>query len=269
MRIAFSNIAWPPEQDAAVAAALTSAGITALEVAPGKLHPDPSTLSADACRDLRRRWEDRGLPIVAAQALLFGHPELTLFESAEARAATLAYLKRITAVCASLGAKSLVFGSPKNRLRGAMPVEQANGIAVEFFRELAVAAHEAGTCIVMEANPAEYGADFVTRADEALALVEAVAHPGFQFHLDAACLVMAGENLSLIDKAKSSLRHFHASEPNLAAIGSSGRIDLPAFAAALRRADYAGYVSIEMRQPEPFDLQTLIDAAHRVSAALN
>lgn len=267
MQIAFSNIAWPTERDDAVAAALKSAGVTAVEIAPTKLHSDPTTLTADECRAIGRQWEDRGLPIVAAQSLLFGRPELTLFDSAEARSATLDYLKRIATVCATLGAERLVFGSPKNRRRGSMPIEQANEIAVEFFRELAIAAADAGTCIVLEANPPEYGADFVVRAVEALGMVRAVAHPGFQLHLDTACMTLAGDDLNLIAQAQPWLRHFHVSDPNLAPIGSSGRVDLPTFAAALARIGYEHYVSIEMRQPEPFDLQTLVDAVETVCKA--
>ena len=186
MQIAVSNIAWPPEQDDVVAAVLKKSGVSAIEIAPTKLHAEPTTLTADECRTIRRRWEDRGLPIVAAQSLLFGKPELTLFDSAAARAATLDYLKRIAAVCGSLGAGALVFGSPKNRRRNAMPIEEANQIAIDFFRELGVTAAKSGTCVVLEANPVDYGADFVTRAAEALALVQTVAHPGLQLHLDAA-----------------------------------------------------------------------------------
>ena len=264
MQIVFSSIAWPVDEEDAVGKALRTAGVTAVEIAPTKLRPDPTTLSADECRAIHRRWEDRGLPIVAAQALLFGKPELTIFDSPEVRRNTIEYLKRIATVCGAVGAESLVFGSPKNRLRRSLPIESAREIAVEFFRELAVAATDAGTCFVMEANPAEYGTDFVTRLGEALELVQAVDRLGFQLHLDTACMVMAGDDLAIVERARPWLRHVHVSEPNLAPIGASGRVDLPSFAAELRDIGYDRCISIEMRQPDPFHVQTLVDVAKRV-----
>jgi sugar phosphate isomerase/epimerase len=42
-------------------------------------------------------------------------------------------------------------------------------------------------------------------------------------------------------------RHFHASEPGLAAVGSGG-VDHAAIATALRGVGYEGYVSVEMTQ---------------------
>ena len=46
---------------------------------------------------------------------------------------------------------------------------------------------------MMEANPPEYGADFVTRAAEAIELVKAVNHPGFRLHLDTGCMTLAND----------------------------------------------------------------------------
>lgn len=267
MNLAFSNIAWPPEQDDAVAATLRSVRVTGLEIAPTTLRPDPTTLSADECRTIRRRWEDRGLPIVAAQSLLFGRAELTLFDTASTRAATLDYLKRIVGVCAGLGAESLVFGSPKNRRRGARSTDEVQPIAVDFFRDLAAAANDAGTCIVLEANPTEYGADYLTRAAEALALVKAVDHRGLRLHLDTACMTLAGDDLQSLGDCGPWLRHFHVSEPNLAAVGAGGGIDLGPFVAALGRWNYDRWTSIEMRRPDPFDVAVLATAARHVRAA--
>lgn len=269
MNLAFSNIAWPPEQDDVVAATLWAEGVTGLEIAPTTLRPDPTTLSSDECRTIRRRWEDRGLPIVAAQSLLFGRADLTLFDGAATRAATLDYLKRIVAVCAQLGAESLVFGSPKNRRRGSLSLVEAQPIAVEFFRALADAASDAGTCVVLEANPPEYGADYVTHAAEALELVRTVDRPGLRLHLDAACMMLAGDDPATLGDCGPWLRHFHVSEPNLAAVGPAGVVDLGPFVAALARWNYNRWVSVEMRRPEPFSTAVLIEAVRHVRSTMS
>jgi len=255
MKLAVSNIAWPISQDEQVAELLLRAGITGVEIAPTKIWPNPLEATDSQILDYRRFWESRGLSIIAAQALLFGHPELTLFESAEVRKQTLDYLKGIIRVCALAGAKALVFGSPKNRKRGNRTAEDVWPEAVEFFTELGEAAHRAGTTLVLEANPADYGADFITRGAEALQLVQAVNNPGFQLHLDTACMQLAGDDPpSLITNSVKVLKHFHASEPHLAPLGQGG-IDHDTFRTLLEKDNYRGWVSLEMRQPEPFSVE--------------
>lgn len=267
MKIAISNIAWPIERDAAVADTLVDLGVSGIEVAPTKLWPAPLEASTEQIDSYRRFWNSRGISIVAAQALLFGKPDLTLFENPEIRKRTLDYLSSIIRVCARLGANSLVFGSPKNRRVGDRERNIVWGEAVDFFQQLAGVASEAGTAIVMEANPPEYGADFITKATEALELVRAVNHSGFRLHLDTACMMMAGDDANdVIHSAGPLVAHFHASEPQLAPVGG-GPVDHARFAAALAAARYNGWVSIEMRQVEPFDIQSIRHAVLRVQVA--
>lgn len=265
MKLAVSNIAWPREQDAAVADLLREHGVRGIEVAPTKVWPKPLEASGIEVGTYRQWWEDRGFEIVAAQALLFGRPDLILFDSPEIRARTLDYLAGIVRVCSQLGAGSLVFGSPRNRRIGLLQREETWIIAVEFFRELGAEAEEAGTTLVMEANPPEYGADFVTRAAEAVELVNAVNHPGFRLHLDTGCMTLAHDPIAeTFGAAFPLLRHFHVSEPNLDPPGTSGKVDHPAFAAELKRRGYGHWVSLEMREQSPFTLDGLAAAVRRV-----
>jgi sugar phosphate isomerase/epimerase len=213
----------------------------------------------------RRWWADQGFAVVASQALLFGRPDLTLFDSVETRERTLEYLGRVLATCGRLGAGACVFGSPKNRRRGDLPDAAARDTAVTFFHRLAGYAADAGTTVVLEANPPRYGADFVTRAAEAIDLVRAVNHPAFRLHLDTACMTLAGDPVrDTFDAGFPLLGHFHVSEPDLAAPGSGGAVDHAAFAAELKRRGYGGWVSLEMREPTPFALDALTDAVQFV-----
>lgn len=265
MPLAVSNIAWPAADQPAVLAALRGLGVTAVEVAPTKLFPDPAAATPADIDAARRHFADHGFSIVAAQSLLFGKPELTLFDTADARDATLDYLARVLAVCGRLGAGACVFGSPKNRRRGAMPESDASDIAVSFFRRLAARAADAGTTVVLEANPPRYGADFVTRAADAVSLVRAVDHAAFRLHLDTACMALAGDDIAAtFATGYELLGHFHVSEPDLAAPGGGGAIDHAAFAVELRRRGYSGWVSVEIREPTPFAVEAVADAVQWV-----
>ena len=261
MRFAVSNIAWPREQDAAVAGVLSEFGIEGIEIAPTKIWANPLTATDAEIADYRQFWNERGIAIVAAQALLFGKPELTVFESAETRQRTLEYLVGIVRLCARHGAGALVFGSPKNRRIDELAKPEAQRIAIEFFTRLGEIAENSGTCIAMEANPPEYGADFVTRSSEAIDLVETVNRSGFRLHLDTGCMTLANDPIgATFDRGLALMKHFHVSEPNLDPPGSSGRVDHEAFALELQRKGYSGWVSLEMREPKPFTLEGFASA---------
>lgn len=267
MRLVVSNIAWPVAADAEVADMLAAEGVAGIEVAPTKIWPKPAEATdaeLDACRAF---WEGRGLPVVSAQSLLFGRPELTLFDDAATRQRTLDYLTTVVRACARLGAGPLVFGSPRNRRRGSLPATDAFAIATGFFGQLADAATREGAIVALEANPPKYGADFVTRAPEALELVRAVNHPGLRLHLDAACMTLAGDDPALIADGLAELCHFHASEPMLAPLGPASKVPHAALAGHLRAAGYGGYVSVEMREPEPFSVDALRTAVRFAQAA--
>jgi D-psicose/D-tagatose/L-ribulose 3-epimerase len=267
VKLAVSNIAWPKEQDAAVAEALIAYGVTGIEVAPTKLWSQPLVATDFEIDAVRRFWSGRGIEIVAAQALLFGKPELTLFESEAIRQATLDHLAGIVRVCGKLGAASLVFGSPKNRRIGSLPLDEANRIAVEFFSKLADIAEAVGTCVVMEANPPVYGADWITTAADAIELVERVNHPSFRLHLDTGCMTIAGDSIPAgFARGRQLMRHFHVSEPNLAAPGTSGEVDHAAFAAEIRAMQYDRWVSLEMCEPQPFSLPAFTNSLRWLAA---
>jgi sugar phosphate isomerase/epimerase len=243
-RLAMSNIAWDAAADERVAALLRAEGVTAIEVAPTKWRARPLEASAGEIAEYRRRWQDLGLQIVALQALLFGRPDLQLF--GDTRGALRDYLRGIIDLGVALGARRLVFGSPKNRVRGSMSQEHAARIAVDFFREVGDHASAHGVVLCIEANPPEYGCDFITTTDEAIALCETINNVGIGINGDLGGMTISGEDPRLtIESAAGALAHFHASEPQLAELGAEA--DHDSASAGLASIAYPGWVSIEMR----------------------
>jgi sugar phosphate isomerase/epimerase len=250
VRIAISNIAWRSDEEPAVRELLAARGIDAVEIAPGKLGEDPGGLGREALARHRGFWSERGIEIVALQALLFGRSDLVLFGGEPERAAMLAYLERIVRVGGALGARALIFGSPGNRQRGALTPDQAAELAAPFFRRLGEIALESDTCLCIEPNPAAYGCDWIHDVAQARAFVDFVAHPGFGLHVDAAALFLAGEGAEQIRANAGRLRHFHASEPGLGPLTADAVVPHASYAQALRACGGVPAVSIEMRQVE-------------------
>jgi sugar phosphate isomerase/epimerase len=266
MRLAISNLAWPPERDEEVARLLRSLGADGIEVAPTRIWPRPLEAGADAIRAYRHFWEDRGFAIVAMQALLFGRPELTIFESSDARRHTLDYLDGICRLGGLLGARALVFGSPRNRSIGSLSPAEVEAIAVPFFRHVGTIARSHGVVVCIEPNPAAYQCDYVTTVAEAARLVDAVGEEGFGLHLDVGELLCNQEPVDQVLAAYAlRARHFHISEPFLAAVGTSQGAPHRQIGTALRAGGYDGWVSIEMREAP--DVLGAIDGAVRLARA--
>lgn len=266
MRLAASNIAWSAADDLAVARTMASLGFEGLEVAPTLVWPSPLATTPSERLAFRRAWEARGLPVVAMQALVFGRPDLVLFGDAGAREALAAHLRGMIDLAADLGAHALVFGSPRNRARGTLALEEAFEVAAPFFAALGDHAAARGTALCIEAIPPEYGCDFVTTAADAAALVARGGSSGFRLHLDAGGMQLTGDALASIARFGGDAAHFHVSEPGLAPVGSSAT-DHAALAGALRGSGYAGWASVEMRAPEGLCTLELLERALAHAAA--
>jgi D-psicose/D-tagatose/L-ribulose 3-epimerase len=250
VNLAVSNIAWTAAEDEEIAELLAQLGVTGIEIAPTRVWPAPLDVTSAQIDDFRERWAAHGIEIVAMQALLFGRPDLVMFNSEGQRAATLEYLRWIMAMAARLGAKPLVFGSPKNRQRGNMPMSEAEEIAAKFFAEAGAAAEEEGVLLCIEPNAKEYGCDFLVTTQETLEFLKRVPSEGIGLHLDAAMLKLNGEEpASALRLGAARLKHFHVSEPSLAPVGAAG-VDHAATGRAVKAIGYAGWRSIEMRAGE-------------------
>lgn len=247
MKITISTIAWDPAENEEATQIIKDFGLNSVEVAPTKLWARPEQASSQDIQNTRLWWNQHGMDIVSAQSLLFGHPELEIFGSVENRTQTFDYMSKIIRACGQLGAKALVFGSPKNRLVRDMAATEAMQIAVDFFHGLGEVAKSSNTCLCIEPNPPQYGCDFVRTGAEGVELVKQVDHPGFRLHLDAAAMTLNGENYTkTIEAGFPWLHHFHASEPFLGLVGA-GDTKHAEIAPVLRSLGYQGWVSIEMK----------------------
>lgn len=259
MLISFSQIAWPPDQEEAALDILADFGISEIEVAPLRTFGDPMTATEESVRQKARWYRDRGFRIGSFQSLLFGTQGLELFGSEASVSQLKSTLIAVGRIAGWAGAGPLVFGSPKNRLRGALSHNEATRKASAFFREVGDACAEAGSCLVIEANPEAYGADFCTTLEQAAELVEATGSPGFGLHLDAGGLALSGENFEVaLRQSIGQLRHVHASQPDLVSFAEPDPVHAR-IAAVLAECSYHGSIAVEMRS-QPDGLESVTQA---------
>lgn len=250
MKIAVSNIAWQLAEEEAISSIMQALEIKGVEIATTKLWSSPSVATKNDIEDYKHFWESKNIEIVAMQALLFGRPDLTIFETTQARQETFKYLIETIELGSKLGAKILVFGAPKNRRVGSLPKEQIESIAVDFFYKIGECAAKLGMSFCIEPNPQVYDCDFVTDSRQGFELVNKVNSDGFKLHLDTASMTLSSESVSQVQQSFSKLCHFHISEPLLAPLGE-GNVNHQAFAETLASLNYQGWVSVEMKAQHP------------------
>jgi D-psicose/D-tagatose/L-ribulose 3-epimerase len=247
MKLSISHIAWPPEQEEFYLKRLAGFGCSGLEIAPSRLWPEPLQANKKQRLAFKNQVQAWGLEISALHALLYQRHDLGLFRTLEVEARTIAYIEGLCELAADLGARVLVFGSPKNRRRGDLPLEQALAQATRFFSRIAHRAAAVGVCLCIEPlGPGE--TDFISTAREGLTLVEMVNHKGFGLHLDAKAVAEEGKDfLAIIRPVLHRLEHFHINDPELVEVNSTGAVDHAALGHTLKNVGYRKYVSIEMR----------------------
>ena len=265
--LAVSNIAWAQHDDPAILDLLAQYGVSGIEVAPSKVWRDLTVLTEKEVRQYAAFLRDRGFRVPAFQAILFGCPELQVFDPTT-HPAFLRRLELIARLASWMDTSVLVFGAPKNRKRNGIPYPEAFRRATEFFHSAGEIAAKYACVLGIEANPVEYQCDFITNAADAELLVKASDSPGVALHLDSGATAMTHENIAdVIEKRSLPFVHYHISEPMLGN-AAAGCVDHAAAFRALKKIGYRGAVSIEMKMQDP-EFENLKNALQTITGALH
>ena len=263
---AVSNIAWNRHDDESVLALLARYGVNGVEIAPSKVWADLDSVSEKAASQYREFLADHGFSVPAFQAILYGHPELQVFDPGT-HPAFLARLETVARLASWLGAPVLVFGAPKNRRRNGIAYPEAFKVAADFFHKAGEVVAKYSCVLGIEANPVEYQCDFITNAADAELLVKAADSPGVALHIDSGATAMTHEVISEVLRNRGiPFVHYHISEPMLAN-AATGQVDHLSAFRTLKEIGYEGAVSIEMKMCDP-ELPNLGSALKKITEAL-
>ena len=225
---------------------LPELGIVGVEVAPSRVWDSawrdlrPTDVSA-----YRHQIENAGLSAIGLHSLFYDQPHLGLFKHGETRKETLDFMAHLSRVCRDLGGRTLIYGG--GRHKGQLSVDDANRETLNIFMDLVPMIEGHGTYFCFEPlGPND--SDFINSAYDSISLVKTLNSPGLKLQLDAKALVQNREaTLQTFQDAGDHLVHFHANEPDLGVLGSSGEVDHAAMGRMLREIGYEGYVSIEQK----------------------
>lgn len=246
MRFAICNElfeGWPWERVCDFARGL---GYEGLEVAPFTLADSAEQIAAGRRAELRRAAEARGVEVLGLHWLLVKPPGLYITHPDPAvRRRTADYFRQLVDLCADLGGKVMVVGSPKQRsLLPGVSRDQAVAYAAEVFRPCLDPAARRGVTLAFEPlGPAE--TDFVNTVAEGIEVVKRVNHPAFRINLDVKAMSSEAQSIAdVIRSAKDYVAHVQVNDPNLLGPGM-GEVKYEPIIAALREIGYDGWLSVE------------------------
>lgn len=228
-----------------------SVGYQGIEVAPFTLADRVESIPAQHRAALRETAESRGLEIIGLHWLLMTPPGLYITHpEAGIRRETARYFIELVGLCADLGGEAMVIGSPKQRsLLPGVKRDQAMGYAADVFTPCLERAAKRGVTLAIEPLSTRE-TDFLVCASDAVELIERIDHPNFRLHLDVKAMSDEDKPIpQIIRESAKHLAHFHVNDPNLLGPGM-GEIGYEPIIAALRRAGYDGWLSVEA-----FDMQ--------------
>jgi len=227
--------------------AAVALGYEGLELAPATLGPEPLAVSDAALADMARTAADHGLIIAGLHWLLTPFPDFSITDPVRS-AATQAALLRLCDICAALGGKVMVHGSPKQRVppQRMAPAALLDRVAA-FFGPVAKRAGALGLTYCIEPLSPDQ-TPFLTTVAEAADLVAKVDNPAFVTMIDtsSAGLTEAEPVPELIRRwlPTGLIGHVHLNDTNRGAPGM-GSDDFAAILAALRDAGWTGPLSVE------------------------
>jgi sugar phosphate isomerase/epimerase len=257
MKFAICNETFGTRSFADTFSTIRKLGYTGVEIAPFTFAPynepfDMRHVSAQKIVDVRTMAEDMGLEIIGLHWLL-AKTEGNYLTSPDAtvRRRTGEYLKTLIEVCASLGGKIMVLGSPKQRnLLPGVSYEDAEAYAAEVLHAAVSTCKQYGVTMGLEPlGPAE--GDFMLTAESGIRLAKEVDSPYCKLHLDVKAMSSEAKPIpDIIRDSREWMIHFHANDPNLLGPGM-GDVDFRPIFAALKEIHYDGWVSVEVFKYEP------------------
>lgn len=232
-------------------------GYSALELAPYTLGPEPHRLDADVVAAIRAEIEGAGIRVSGLHWLLTHVPDASITDPVrwdDARDILLGLID----LCAALGGRVLVHGSPGQRLRpeGVTDAELMTRLA-GFFAPVARRAGNLGVTYCIEPLAET---ETIRTVAEGAKLVDTVNHPAFRTMIDCSAAGQAEPPVAELIRhwvPTGQIGHIHANDTTRGAPGM-GNDPFPEIVAALIDTGWAHPIGVE-----PF--RTLIDA--RVTAA--
>jgi sugar phosphate isomerase/epimerase len=252
MRIALCNEVIAPMPFPRQCEYAAKLGYDGLEIAPYTLSEEPHRMGAAQIAAARSAAEDCGVAVTGLHWLLVKPSGLSISsKDSNVRQRTIDVMLALIDLCAALGGRYLVHGSPQQRrIEAGETRAAALARAQECFAAIAERAHAAGVVYCIEPLSSEQ-TPLINSLEEAAQIVSQVGNPAVKTMLDCSSAgAMEKEPLGALAERwlpQGMIAHVQVNDRNRRGPGQGEQRFAPLFA-ALKRHRYAGDVAVE-----PFD----------------
>jgi sugar phosphate isomerase/epimerase len=253
MKIALCNEMFQNRPVSQVASVAGRLGFNGIEIAPFTLARSAGDVTTKQKKEVRKTIEDHGLETVGLHWLFVGPTGLHITTQDDTVwRNTKDYMRILLDLCADLGGKVLVVGSPKQRnIVAGQTKEDAWKRATDLFHSVLDLAAELNVTICIEPlSPAE--TNFINTVSEGHQMICEINHPNFKIHLDVKA--MCSESKPVPDIIRSvkaeDIGHFHVNDPNLYGPGM-GEVDYGLIAEAIKEIGWDKWLSVEVFKYDP------------------
>lgn len=245
-----------------------------LELAPYTVDETPHLMAPERRREVKRLAEDAGAPIAGLHWLLVTPKGLSITtDDKQIRAKTIDVMRRLIGLCADLGGKYLVHGSPGQRRLPDEPagVAEAQKRGIDAWAAIADEATKSDVVYCIEALAAPE-ANFVNYIEQAVEIVDHINAPGMRTMVDCSAAGQMEKTAiaDLIDRwvPTDHIRHIQVNDTNRRGPGQGGD-DMAPVVAALQRNEYTGWIGVEPFVYQPDGPATAAFCAGYMRALIN
>jgi sugar phosphate isomerase/epimerase len=249
MRLALCNEVLQPMPFAQQCAWAAAVGYDGLELAPFTLSDDPHLMIAQERAAIRRAAADAGIAITGLHWLLLTPKGLSITSPDDTvRTRTVEVMRRLVDLCADVGGRVLVHGSPGQR---AIPPGETRETAIARARDAfaRVADHAGRAGVVYCIEPlATTETPVINTLAEAAVIVDAIGNPALRTMIDCSAAGRTEQEplAAVIDRwlPTGRVAHVQVNDPNRRGPGE-GELAFAPVLAALKRNGYAGVIAVE------------------------
>lgn len=253
VKLSVSNIAWSVVDDIKVASFLKSNNVSYIDIAPTKYFSFESQPADEEILKVKDFWLSYGIKVIGMQSLLFATNGLNIFDT-RSHDKLFNHLQKIARVANKLGAKYLVFGSPKNRDSSGLNLFQIKSISEFFFNKLGDIGLQNDVIFCLEPNPEIYNCNFIKSSTEAARFVADLKHPAIKMQLDTGTIITNNEDYNNeIITYKDLVGHIHLSSTLLRPI-THDKVRVAHLIETIKQNFINAVITIEMAEsPELFE----------------
>lgn len=173
--ICVSELGWNTDNNYIYSNYLKGICITNIEIAPSKYNWD-----YNKCKEYYN-----GLNVYSIQSLLYGI-DIQIFKEQER---FIEHISKVVDFASSVGAKILIFGSPKQRL-------WSGESYINMFKKIGDICNEKDIIFCIEHNSTKYGCNWGTTLQEVCNIVKNIDHHNIKINLDTGNMIMENEYIS-------------------------------------------------------------------------